>query len=529
MRLTNLADPDWQKNGYVLPKYDKDKVRKETIENPMWIHFGGGNIFRAFPCVILQKLLDEGSCNKGLILCESFDTEIIDKVYTPYDNNSLQVTLKSDGTIEKTVVSSVVQSYKLDGNVNEIKKAFENESLEMISFTITEKGYALKNQNDEYLDIVKQDFCNPPENAKHLMSIITQLLLSRYLKGEYKLAVVSMDNCSNNGDKLKESIVTIAKEWLVRGYVNEGFLGYLQNESKVSFPVTVIDKITPRPDVRVKEMLEKDGFCDTEIIITNKNTYTAPFTNAEEVEYLIIDDKFPNGRPSLENAGVMFATRDVVEKFEKMKVCTCLNPLHTALAIFGCLLGYELIFDEMQDETLYKLVKKLGYDEGMKVVVNPEIIDPTVFLDTVIEKRLKNPFMPDSPKRIATDTSQKLGIRFGETVKSYIEKGLDLNSLDGISLVIAGYLRYLMGVDDNLNIMVLSPDPLIDMLQLSVKDEVIGDTINNKLLLIELLRNKNVFGVDYVEVGMSDKILCMFTEMKQGEGAVRCTLEKYLI
>ena len=41
-----------------------------------------------------------------------------------------------------------------------------------------------------------------------------------------------------------------------------------------------------------------------------------------------------------------------------MKVCTCLNPLHTALAVYGCLLGYELIADEMQDESLKVLVEK---------------------------------------------------------------------------------------------------------------------------------------------------------------------------
>ena len=69
----------------------------------------------------------------------------------------------------------------------------------------------------------------------------------------------------------------------------------------------------------------------------------APFVNAEEAEYLVIEDAFPNGRPRLEHAGVMFTTRDTVEKVERMKVCTCLNPLHTTLAVYGCLLGLSLI------------------------------------------------------------------------------------------------------------------------------------------------------------------------------------------
>ena len=115
----------------------------------------------------------------------------------------------------------------------------------------------------------------------------------------------------------------------------------------------------------------------------------------------------------------MFTERETVDKVEKMKVCTCLNPLHTALAVFGCLLGYEKISDEMKDEELKKLVETIGYKEGLPVVVNPGVLDPKEFIDTVLQVRVPNPFMPDTPQRIATDTSQKLAIRFGETIKAY--------------------------------------------------------------------------------------------------------------
>lgn len=89
-----------------------------------------------------------------------------------------------------------------------------------------------------------------------------------------------------------------------------------------------------------------------------------------------------------------------------MKVCTCLNPLHTFLAVSGCLLGYTLIADEMKDEDLLRLVKRLGYDEGLPVVVDPGIIKPKDFIDEVVNIRIPNPFMPDTPQRIACDTSR---------------------------------------------------------------------------------------------------------------------------
>ena len=79
---------------------------------------------------------------------------------------------------------------------------------------------------------------------------------------------------------------------------------------------------------------------------------------------------------------------------EKMKVCTCLNPLHTCLAVFGCILGYEKISDEMQDAELKKLVETVGYVEGLPVVVNPGVLDPKEFIDTVLNVRIPNPFMP---------------------------------------------------------------------------------------------------------------------------------------
>ena len=56
-----------------------------------------------------------------------------------------------------------------------------------------------------------------------------------------------------------------------------------------------------------------------------------PFVNAETTEYLVLEDAFPNGRPPLERAGVYFTDRATVEKAEKMKVGTCLNPLHLSL------------------------------------------------------------------------------------------------------------------------------------------------------------------------------------------------------
>lgn len=70
-----------------------------------------------------------------------------------------------------------------------------------------------------------------------------------------------------------------------------------------------------------------------------RGTYIAAFVNAEKPQYLVVEDRFPNGRPVLEKAGVYLTDRDTVNRTERMKVTTCLNPLHTAMSVYGCMLG----------------------------------------------------------------------------------------------------------------------------------------------------------------------------------------------
>jgi fructuronate reductase len=213
-----------------------------------------------------------------------------------------------------------------------------------------------------------------------------------------------------------------------------------------------------------------------------------------------------------------------------MKVCTCLNPLHTALAVLGCLLGYTKISEEMKDEDLVHLIKKIGYAEGLPVVTDPKILNPKEFIDTVISVRVPNPFMPDTPQRIATDTSQKLSIRYGETIKAYLASDtLDVKTLVGIPFVFAAWLRYLMAVNDEGNAFELSPDPLISSLETYVGDLKLGSVNAEEIRreLMPLLKNKQIFGVDLEEAGLADEVLKMFMEMLQGKGAVREALHKY--
>ena len=511
---------EWEAKGYELPKFDIKAVREKTAKEPTWVHFGGGNIFRAFPAAILNDALNTGKYDRGVIVAETFDYEVIDKAYAPYNNLSLLVSLQSSGTIEKKVIASVTEALKADpqfGDWNRLVEIFRNPSLQMISFTITEKGYTFN----------EADLARGMQPV-FAMGKVTALLYERFRAGQLPLTVQSMDNCSHNGDKVKAGVMGYAERWVKDGLVPEAFLAYLRDGKKITFPWSMIDKITPRPHAKVKELLAADGFEDNDYIETEKHTFTAPFVNAEEVQYLVIEDNYTNGRPPLELGGTLYTTRETVDKVETMKVTTCLNPLHTAMSLYGCMLGYTLISAEMADPDIRPFIQKLGYIEAMPVVTDPGVLNPYEFIGAVLNKRLPNPFMPDAPQRIAMDTSQKLPIRFGETLKKYVARGLDMDNLVLIPLVLAGYARYLKGLDDNGKPFEPSPDPLLAELQAIVAPLQIGKPDQDWSCLHRLFSRKDVFAVDLYAIGLGERIEGMVRELYAAPGAVRATLHKYV-
>ena len=67
-----IADPKpWEQAGIKLPRFDIDKMVQNTKKAPRWIHFGTGNLFRAFHAVAMQNLLDEGLVDTGIVACKT--------------------------------------------------------------------------------------------------------------------------------------------------------------------------------------------------------------------------------------------------------------------------------------------------------------------------------------------------------------------------------------------------------------------------------------------------------------------------
>ena len=523
----------WPERGIALPGYDVELAAKKALAAPRWVHFGIGNIFRVFIGGIADDLLEAGALDRGLTCVETFDYEVVDKIYEPYDNLVLSVILKGDGSREVKALGSLAEAVKADFSCPEsrkrMKEIFTSPVLQLVSFTITEKGYALYQPDGSYTALTKADIAKGPQGAVSAIAIVTAGLYERFLAGGQPLALVSMDNCSHNGQLLRSAVLTMAAEWEKAGYVGADFTAWVSDEDQVAFPWTMIDKITPRPSETLAAEYEAMGIEDMMPVITAKRTYIAPFVNAEKPQYLVIEDHFPNGRPQLEKGhGVYMTDRHTVNLAERMKVTACLNPVHSALGPLEVVLGIPLFADGLKDPTLLKMAKMVAYGEGMPAIEDPLILSPKAFTDELFEDRFVNEYLGDTNLRLATDVSQGVGVRFGETIKTYVRRYGSAEQLVAIPLGIAGWLRYMLGVDDQGNPYELAPDPLNEEMTMRLAEVHFDDPTSLTDQLVPVLSNENIFFADLYKAGLGHKIEELFRQMIAGPGSARRTVEKYM-
>ncbi|MFD1900752.1 mannitol dehydrogenase family protein [Enterococcus termitis] len=515
-----------------MPLFDDVLMKQRTKEQPKWLHFGGGNLYRCFHAKVAQDLLNQNLLETGIVVVENFGEALIKEVYQKNNNRSLTVTMKVDGSFEKELIASTSDAYFVNKNeeaVATVSNYFKQKSLQLVTLTITEKGYGVKDSAGQLLKTVESDINVGPkyDELTNTMSQLAYFLLKRYEAGKLPLALVSTDNFSHNGDRLKEALKTVVMGWVSLGHVSKDFATYLFESNNVSFPYSMIDRITPGPSEKIAVALEAQGIENMVLIPTSFGASLANFVNTEETCYLAIEDHFPNGRPAFEKVNnVYLADRETINKVDLMKVTTCLNPLHTSLAITGCLFGYESIYETVQDKDLLALIEYIGYKEGLPVVQDPKIIDPKRFIDEAIYKRFMNPNIPDTPQRIATDTSQKLAVRFGETIASYVNSSnLEVKELTFIPFVIAAWCRYLMGIDDAGNSFEPSPDPLYEELFSCVQHLRLGSDNDVHKALAPILSNRELFGMDLYLIGLGAKIEKIMEQLVSKPFAVRETLQ----
>ena len=183
MKLTMDGIQDrasWNKAGITLPGYDVKAVSEKARKEPLWVHFGIGNIFRIFIGGIADGLLESGALDRGITCVETFDYDVVDKIYAPFDNLGLSVILHRDGRREYKVLGSMAEAIKAQASDPahwaRLKEVFTSPSLQLVSFTITEKGYALHKADGTYFPFVQADIQNGPDMPGGAMAVLTAML-----------------------------------------------------------------------------------------------------------------------------------------------------------------------------------------------------------------------------------------------------------------------------------------------------------------------------------------------------------------
>ena len=189
--------------GIELPRYDYEAMRAETQKPPEMGPRRSGQHLPRLHCDLAQTLLNENKMTSGITVLSTFDHQILSLIYDPCDDLSLQVIMHADGHLDKKVIASVGETMKADfedpAQWPRCKEVFADPGLQMVSFTITEKGYQIRNMKGEFYPAVLDDFERKTEVPQNGMAIIAALLLHRFENGAAPLAVVSMDNFSHNG------------------------------------------------------------------------------------------------------------------------------------------------------------------------------------------------------------------------------------------------------------------------------------------------------------------------------------------
>ncbi|MDR3353870.1 MAG: mannitol dehydrogenase family protein [Synergistaceae bacterium] len=524
-----LKRGEWRDAGIKLPDYDIGEVVLSTVQTPRWLHFGAGSTFRGVIAMLQQQLLDAGETDGGIIAAESFDYDIIDRVCAPYDNISLLVRTPSSGDVRMDVVASVAEAFRTDIHIERLREVFSSPSLQMVSFTITGKGYDLTGINGDLTQDVRHDISSGLWNVRHTISIVTSMMFERFKSGCAPIALVSMDDRARNGEILRDAMLKIAAEWCAGDFVEDDFIEYLKDEDVVSFPCSIIDNITARPSEMTYEMLTDAGIADMSPLITSRGAYAAPFVNAELPLRVVIEDRFPAGRPPLEKAGVCFSDKRTVLDSGFVKLSACFDPVQAALALGCCLLGYGDAAQGMGDPVIRALVMRVGYAEGLPAITASGVFEPEKFLKEAVEERLTNRFLHDDPRRAAEDLSGKMPTCLGVTIKTHMERpDLSTDGMIGIPLVIASWFRYLMGVDDRLTPMPLSGGPMLDEITKSLDGVKVGEPESYRGQLRRFLSNPALFSVDLYEAGLGDRVESLFVQMLAGEGAAARTLKSNL-
>jgi mannitol 2-dehydrogenase len=397
------------------------------------VHIGVGGFHRSHLAAYLHDLLQAGRTQYSIIGAGvlSSDKTIADALVA---QGGLYVLIERDGAdVHAAVIGSISQYVFAADDSRPLIRTMADPATHIVSLTITESGYPVEAgqfvETDRLLEDARSD---SPTSA---FGVIACALEARHRAALPPFTVMSCDNLPGNGDVARAATLGAAAmrsdrlaQWL---------------DTAGAFPNAMVDRITPATTDADRRFVRRQFGVEDRWPVA-----------CEPFRQWALEDEFCDGRPPFEQAGVLTTTD--VSPYEQMKL-RLLNGSHSGLAYHAALAGIELVDEAMAEPAIERFVRALMRDEVAPNLAPPHGIDLGEYQESLIH-RFSNPSIGDQIARVCLDGSSKFSTFIVPSLEAQLDQG---GSIRMLSLVLAGWCRYLRGrADDGLRLN-LAHDPFL--------------------------------------------------------------------
>ncbi len=377
------------------------------------VHFGLGAFHRAHQAWYTDLAMDAGE-RDWAIAGVSLRSPTVAEQLNPQDG-LYTLTERSGNEAATRVVGAVREVLVAPREPGVVVARIASPDTKIVSFTITEKGYA--RQPDGTLDFAAAE--------RSFYPLLAEGLARRAASGHAGLTLLSCDNLPANGRELER----LVEQWLAARAPD--LVDWVQREC--AFPSTMVDRIVPATTAEDLAALEAGlGIRD----------HGAVFT--ERFSQWVIEDRFAGPRPGWDKHGAQLV-RDVAP-YETAKL-RMLNGAHSALAYLGLERGHSYVHQAIADPPLRALVERLMRQEAATSFAPAPRQDLSAYADALLA-RFADPALNHRLTQIATDGSQKIPQRWLETLAAH------RGECPAILEALAAWMRHVRGdvrpVDDPL-------------------------------------------------------------------------------
>ncbi len=386
------------------------------------VHLGPGAFFRGHQAFYTDAAMAKAGGN-WRICAVSMRSRDVAEALNPQDGLYTLAQMEQDSSL--SVIGSIAEVLVAPLDYAKVQARLTSASCKYVTMTITEKGYCLNNSGEldlTHADIVADLALNDAvSQAKSAIGLLTQALWLRHQAGLPLLTLMSCDNLTDNGHKLKAAIRSFGAHALI--FAKD--VDFLLQLTNLICPCSMVDSITPATDDALREL-----------VATRLGVQDAWPVKREAFCQWVVEDILPADQPAWRDVGVVF-TKDVTA-FEKAKL-RLLNAPHSTLAYLGSLLGIDTVFDAMAQPQLSQLVRELVDSEILPSVPAVDGLNLTRYSQDIF-RRFENPSVRHLLAQIAWDGSQKLQMRLLPIIRDNLAAGRPVRLL---ALAIASWLQFI--------------------------------------------------------------------------------------